>query len=52
MSLSEEKKIYNIILQKTVKEKIDTIAKTEERSSSNLINLILKRFIEDYYNKK
>ena len=48
MSLSDNKKVYNIILQKQVKNEIDDIARKEERSSSNLINLILKKFVCDY----
>ena len=51
MSLSNDKKVFNIILQKIVKDRIDEIAKSEERSSSNLINLILKKFIADYSKK-
>lgn len=47
LALSENKKIYSIILEKGVKESIDAFAKSEDRSSSNLINYILKKFIED-----
>jgi predicted DNA-binding protein len=44
--LSDKKKIYNIILDKQTKEKIDEIAKAEDRSSSAMINWILKKYIE------
>lgn len=50
--LSDKKKIYNIILEKCIKEKIDEIAKIEDRSSSAMINWILKRYIEEYYKEK
>jgi predicted transcriptional regulator len=45
--LSENKHIYNIILEKAIKKQIDEIAKTQERSSSWLINNILKKWLED-----
>jgi predicted transcriptional regulator len=47
MALSDKKKVYNIILEKEVKQKIDDIAKAENRSSSYIINYILKKFIEN-----
>ncbi len=47
LSLGKDKKIYNIILEKQVKELIDEIARIEDRSSSNLINRILKKYVED-----
>jgi predicted transcriptional regulator len=43
--LSEKKKIYNIILEKEVKEKIEEIARNMERSTSWLVNDVLKKFI-------
>jgi metal-responsive CopG/Arc/MetJ family transcriptional regulator len=46
--LSDKKKIYNIILEKQVKEEIDKIAKNEDRSGSSMINWILKKYIEEY----
>jgi predicted transcriptional regulator len=48
--LSDKKHIYNIILEKAVKKQIDEIAKSQERSSSWLINSILKKWLEE--NKK
>jgi predicted DNA-binding protein len=44
--LSDKKKIYNIILEKEVKEIIDKVAKEQDRSSSNLINFVLKKYLE------
>jgi len=44
--LSDKKKIYNVILEKEVKEKIDKVAKEQDRSSSNLINFVLKKYLE------
>jgi predicted transcriptional regulator len=46
MTLGQNKKSYLIVLEKSVKEKIDEIALKNSRSSSNLINLILKQYIE------
>jgi predicted transcriptional regulator len=45
--LGENKKVYNIILEKEVKKEIDKIAKENERSSSWLINHVLKEFIKN-----
>lgn len=50
MTLGENKKVFNIILDRNVKTRIDELAKLESRSSSNLINKILTKFIEDYDN--
>jgi predicted transcriptional regulator len=52
--LSENKKAFNIILDKKVKEEIDKIAREQERSSSWLINDILKIYLNknQYKNKK
>lgn len=44
--LSEKKKIFNIILEKLVKEEIDRMAIEDDRSSSAMINWILKKYIE------
>jgi predicted DNA-binding protein len=44
--LSDKKKVYNIILEKEVKNKIDNIAKENDRSSSYMINFILKKYLE------
>jgi predicted transcriptional regulator len=46
MALGANKHSYNIILDIAVKNEIDRIADEEMRSSSNLINLILKQYIE------
>lgn len=46
MALSDKRKNYNVILEVTVKNEIDRIAKENDRSSSNLINWILKKHIE------
>jgi predicted DNA-binding protein len=46
--ISDKKKIYSIILEKEVKENIDQIAKQEDRSTSAMINWILKKYINDY----
>jgi predicted transcriptional regulator len=50
--LSDRKKTYNIILDKEIKTKLDEIAKSEDRSSSAMINWILKKYIEEYISKK
>ena len=47
LALGKDKKIYNIILEKQVKEAIDELARMEDRSSSNLINRLLKKYIEE-----
>lgn len=52
LSLSDDKKVYNIILNKSIKERIEEIAKLEARSTSNLVNLVLKNFIEEYSKKE
>ena len=53
MALGNTKKSFNIVLEKTVKEQIDKIAKENEyRSSSNLINYLLKKYIEDREGEK
>ena len=44
--LSDKKKVYNIILEKEIKNKIDDIAKENDRSSSYMINFILKKYLE------
>lgn len=44
--LGENKKVYNIILEKEVKKEIDKIAEKDERSSSWLINHILKEYLK------
>lgn len=49
MSLGIGKKVYSIILEKKVKEEIDEIAKSKDRSSSNFINQVLKKYIKAYY---
>jgi predicted transcriptional regulator len=43
--LSDRKKVYGIILDKKVKEEIDKVANNMERSSSWLINDILKKYL-------
>ncbi|MDD4779092.1 MAG: hypothetical protein PHT02_00615 [Tissierellia bacterium] len=48
--LGEKKKVYNIILEKKVKQKIDEVAQQEDRSSSAMINWILKKWIEENHN--
>jgi len=45
--LSDKKKVYNVILEKEVKEKIDNLAKEQDRSSSYMINFILKKYLEN-----
>lgn len=50
--LSRFKKSYNVILEIAVKQNIDAIAKEQERSSSWLINHVLKKYIEDYNKRK
>jgi len=49
--LGENKKVYNIILEKTVKSDIDKIAKATNRSSSNLINHVLSNYIKSIKRK-
>jgi hypothetical protein len=44
--VGDNKHIYNIILEKEVKKQIDEVAKNQERSSSWLINNILKNWLE------
>jgi predicted DNA-binding protein len=46
--ISDNKKIYNIILEKEVKARIDKIAKEQDRSTSWLVNSILKRYYKNY----
>ena len=43
--LSDKKKVYNVILEKEVKDKINIIAMENERSFSNMVNLILKEYL-------
>lgn len=50
--LSEKKKVYNIILEKCVKEEVDKIAIIEDRSGSAMVNWILKKYITEYYDSK
>lgn len=45
--LSDKKKVYSIILDREIKEKIDKIANDEDRSSSAMINHILKKYIQE-----
>lgn len=49
MSLGVDKKVYSIILERQVKDEIDEIAKTKDRSSSNFINQVLKKYIKIYH---
>jgi len=49
--LSDRKKVYGIILEKVVKNGIDKAAKEQERSSSWLINDILKNYLQ-YHKEK
>lgn len=44
--LGKNKKVYSIILDKEIKEEIDKIASEQERSSSWLINAILKKYLD------
>lgn len=46
MTLGKNKKVFSIILDIEVKEEIDKIADNDLRSSSNLINKILKDYIK------
>ena len=46
MGLSSEKTRCQVILEKTTKEKIEKLAKEQDRSLSNMINFILKEFIK------
>ena len=52
MTLSKDKKVYTIILEIQIKKKIDEFAKKHDRSSSNLINHILKQFIGQELSKE
>ena len=45
--LSDKKRVYNIILEKKVKEELEKISKEQDRSLSNLINHVLKKWIEE-----
>jgi len=51
MVLSENKKIYSIILDKKVKADIDKIAKEQDRSGSSMVNWVLKKYIDEYKEK-
>lgn len=51
MVLSENKKVFSIILDKKVKENIDKIAKEQDRSTSSMVNWVLKKFIDEYNEK-
>lgn len=46
VGLSSEKTRCQVILEKTTKEKIEKLAKEQDRSLSNMINFILKEFIK------
>lgn len=46
MALGNKKKSYNVVLDIDTKIKIDGIAIKENRSTSSLINYVLKQFIE------
>ena len=46
MGLKESKCRCQVILEKTTKEKIEKLAKEQDRSLSNMINFILKEFIK------
>jgi predicted transcriptional regulator len=50
--LSKNKKTYTIILDVKVKDDIDKLAKEQDRSSSWLINHILKEYLENISDKK
>lgn len=52
MSLSSNKIRQQVILSKDVKAKIQAIAQKESRSMSNMIEVILKKFIEEQENKE
>lgn len=52
MALSDKKKSYNIVLEKHLKSELDKIAKMENRSTSNLINHLLKQYLKDREGKK
>ena len=45
--LGDKKKVYSIILDKNIKQKIDELAIQDGRSSSAMINQILKKYVED-----
>lgn len=45
--LGEKKKAYQIILEKEIKEKIDELAKKDDRSTSSYINKVLKEHIKN-----
>jgi len=49
--LGDSKKVYNIILEKDVKSDIDKIAKSMNRSSSNLINHVLNNYVKSVKRK-
>ncbi|EKD94438.1 MAG: hypothetical protein ACD_26C00050G0001 [uncultured bacterium] len=50
--LGPNKKVYSIIIEKSVKQDIHQIAKKNHHSDSNLINFILKEYIEDEKRRK
>lgn len=46
VGLKDTKTRCQVILEKTTKEKIEKLAKEQDRSLSNMINFILKEFIK------
>jgi hypothetical protein len=52
MALSDKKRSFNIILEVDIKNEIDRIADEEYRSTSSLINYVLKKYIESREGEK
>lgn len=52
MALGDKKKSYNVVLEIDIKVKIDEIARNDNRSTSYLINNILKQYIESIEKNK
>lgn len=47
MSISKENVRANLVINKELKSKLEIIAKEQNRSFNNLINTILKKYVEE-----
>lgn len=47
MAISEDKARIVIVVDKTTKEQLETLAKADSRSLSNYVNLILDNYVKD-----
>ena len=47
MSISKENVRANLVINKDLKSKLEVIAKEQNRSFNNLVNTILKKYVEE-----